>query len=72
VRRQAPVSALRYAGEVVGVPGMGLPGLLDPAPLRASLDRLIDWSAVHRNVRRGALDCVAVAASDAAVPLRAR
>jgi NTE family protein len=68
VRRQAPITALRYAGEVVGVPGMGLPGLLDPAPLRASLDRLIDWSAVHRNVRRGALDCVAVAASDAAVP----
>src|SRR4051812_2798698 len=56
VRRQAPVTAMRYAGEVVGVPGMGLPGLLDPAPLRASLDRLIDWAAVHRNVRRGALD----------------
>lgn len=64
----APLTALRYLGEVLGVPGVSLPGLLDPAPLRATVDRLIDWSAVHRNVRGGALDCVAVAASDASNP----
>jgi NTE family protein len=68
VRRQAPATMVRYAGEVVGVPGVSLRGLLDPSPLRASLDRLIDWSALHRNVRDGALDCVAVTASDAAIP----
>ncbi len=64
----APLTALRYLGDVLGVPGVRLPGLLDPAPLRATVDRLIDWSAVHRNVRDGALDCVAVAASDASNP----
>ena len=68
VRRQAPLTAVRYAGEVLGLPGLGLAGLLDPAPLRATLDRLIDWPALHRNVESGALDCVAVAACDAANP----
>lgn len=68
VRRQAPATVIRYAGEVAGVPGISLTGLLDPAPLRASLERLVDWPALHRNIRGGALECVAVAASDAAVP----
>lgn len=68
LRRQAPVIAARFAGEVLGLPGVGLPGLLDPEPLRATLDRLIDWSAVHRNVSNGAIDSVAVAACDAANP----
>lgn len=65
---QAPMTALRYLGDVLGVPGVRLPGLLDPAPLRGTIDRLIDWSAVHDNVRDGAVDCVAVAATDAANP----
>ncbi|MGH3624573.1 MAG: patatin-like phospholipase family protein [Sciscionella sp.] len=65
---RAPLTALRYAGEVFGVPGMHLPALLDPAPLRNSIDQLLDWSALHRNVREGALDCLAVGASPAANP----
>ncbi len=67
-RWQAPLTALRYAGEVLGVPGMRLPALLDPAPLRNSVHRLVDFSAVHRNVRDGTLDCLAVCASPAANP----
>ena len=65
---QAPLTALRYLGEVLGAPGVRLPGLLDPAPLRDSLDRLIDFSALHRNVRNGTLECLAVCASPAANP----
>lgn len=68
VFHQAPLTAVRYLGEVLGVPGIRLSSLLDPAPLRVTLDRLIDWPAVHRNVRGSALDCVAVAASDTANP----
>ncbi|MQA16583.1 MAG: patatin [Pseudonocardiaceae bacterium] len=65
-RWQAPWSAFGYVGEVLGLPGVCLPGFLDPAPLRGSLDRMLDWPAVHRNVRDGVLDCVAVVASHAA------
>jgi NTE family protein len=67
-RRQAPLTAFRYIGEVLGVPGMRLPRLLDPAPLRNLIHRLIDFSALHRNVRDGALECLAVCASPAANP----
>lgn len=67
-RRQAPWTIARYVGEVLGVPGMRLPALLDPAPLRNSINRLLDWPAVHDNVRDGVLDCLAVCASPAANP----
>lgn len=65
---QAPLTAMRYAGEVLGLPGWRLPGLLDPAPLRNLIHRLIDFPALHRNVRNGTLDCLAVCASPAANP----
>ncbi len=65
---QAPLTAFRYVGEFFGVPGMHLPALLDPAPLRESVDRLIDWPTLHRNVCEGAVDCLAVSASPAANP----
>jgi len=65
---QAPLTVFRYAGEILGLPGMHLPGLLDPAPLRTSINRMLDWPALHRNVREGALDCLAVGASPAANP----
>ncbi|MGI8675152.1 MAG: patatin-like phospholipase family protein, partial [Thermoleophilaceae bacterium] len=32
IRRGGPSTVLRYGGEVLGVPGMRLLGLLDPAP----------------------------------------
>ncbi len=65
---QAPLTAVRYTGEVLGLPGLRLPSLLDPAPLRNSIHRLIDFPALHRNVRNGSLDCLAVCASPAANP----
>ncbi|MDQ2726436.1 MAG: patatin-like phospholipase family protein [Actinomycetota bacterium] len=68
VRRQAPLIAARFAGEVLGLPGRGLLGLLDPEPLRATLDRLIDWAALHDNVSSGAVRSVALVACDAANP----
>lgn len=68
VGRQLPWTVVGYLGEVLGLPGLSLPGLLNSAPLRGSLDRLLDWTAVHRNVHDGALDSVAVVASHAALP----
>jgi NTE family protein len=63
---QAPKTALLYAGEVLGVPGATLRGLLDPAPLAGTLDEWIDWDALHRNVRDGTVDAVGVIATAAA------
>jgi NTE family protein len=63
--RQAPLSALRYAGEIVGLPGVRLPSLLDPKPFERNLDRWIDWDAVHRNVDDNVVESVATVATAA-------
>jgi len=61
--QQAPKTALLYAGEVLGLPGARLRGLLDPAPLKKTLDDWIDWRRLHRNVRDGTLEAVGVVAT---------
>jgi NTE family protein len=63
--RQAPLTALRYAGEILGVPGMRLPSLLDPRPFERNLDRWIDWDAVHRNVDDDVVEIVGTVATAA-------
>jgi len=63
--RQAPLAIVRYAGEILSLPGMRLPSLLDPRPLERNLKRWIDWDAVHKNVDADvneALACVATGA----------
>jgi NTE family protein len=63
---QASLTGLRYAGEVLGLPGVNLQGLLDPTPLGHTLERWIDWEALHDNVDRRRLDAVGVVATAAA------
>jgi NTE family protein len=63
--RQVPLTVLRYAGEVLSVPGVRLPSLLDPTPLQNNLARWIDWDALHRNVRAGSVGAVASVATAA-------
>jgi NTE family protein len=58
--RQVPLTVLRYAGEILSLPGVRLPSLLDPKPLETNLKQWIDWAAVHRNVREGVVDTVGV------------
>ena len=57
------LKALRFAGEALEVPGVRLRSLLDPSPLRDSLERWIDWMALHRNVKHGQLSAVCVVAT---------
>jgi NTE family protein len=57
--------AARYGAELAGVPGMALRALLDPGPLERTLDELIDWDGVHRNVAEGELEVAAVVATEA-------
>jgi NTE family protein len=63
--RQVPLTVVRYAGEILSVPGVRLPSLLDPTPLQNNLSRWIDWSALHRNARRGRVGAVATVATAA-------
>jgi NTE family protein len=63
--RQAPLTALRYAGEIIGLPGIRLPSLLDPRPFERNLDRWIDWDAVHRNVDEDVVEIVGTVATAA-------
>lgn len=51
--RQLPLSLLRYAGELLSVPGVRLPSLLDPTPLQHSLEDWMNWDDLHRNVTGG-------------------
>ena len=60
------LTVLRYVGDMLEVPGVRLSGLLDPAPLKASLERWVDWLALHRNVRERRVRAVSVVASSRA------
>jgi NTE family protein len=54
---------LRLIGHAFGVPGVGLASVLDPSPLRGSLERWIDWGQVGKNIRAGHADALCVIAT---------
>jgi len=49
---------------LAGLPGAGLPGLLDSSPLRGTLQRVVSFEQIARNVASGALSTAAVVATD--------
>ena len=61
--RQAPLTFIRYAGEIFSLPGVRLPSLLDPTPLAGNIRHWIDWPQVRRNVADGTVDTVAAVAT---------
>jgi NTE family protein len=63
--QQLPLTALRYAGELLSLPGIRVPSLLDPEPLERSLKRWMSWGDLHRNVAQGVVHVVAVVATAA-------
>jgi len=65
----APSTALRelsYIGGVLGVPGVQLKALLDTTPLTETVQRVIDFAQLHRNVEAGRVYATAVVATSAA------
>lgn len=54
---------LGAVGNVIGAPGLGVAGLLDPGPLAASLEQWIDWDGLERNVRAGRAKACVIATS---------
>src|SRR5919204_1604423 len=65
LRYQMPLTALRYAAELLSLPHVRLASLLDPRPLERNLRRWVSWEDLHRNVANGVVDAVAVTATAA-------
>lgn len=55
--------ALGAAAMLTGLPGPGLPALLDPSPLRSTLKRLVSFEQIQRNIKDGTLTAAAVIAT---------
>jgi NTE family protein len=62
---QLPLTALRYMGGLLSLPGVRVPSLLDPSPLARSLEGWMSWEDLHRNITDGLLQAVAVVATAA-------
>ena len=58
-----PLTVLQLLGDILDVPGVRLASVLDPRPMRKSLDRWVDWDALQRNVRDGQISAVCVVAT---------
>jgi NTE family protein len=58
-----PRTVLRLVGDMLEVPGVRLAGLLDPTPLRATLDKLVRWDDLAKNGREGVYDAVCLVAT---------
>src|SRR5271166_807158 len=54
---------LSAATMLAGLRGARVPELLDPSPLRGTLERLVAFERIARNVKDGALTAVAVVAT---------
>ncbi|MBR7743799.1 patatin-like phospholipase family protein [Phycicoccus sp. BSK3Z-2] len=61
--RQVPEVALRYTSETFGLSWFRLRGFVGTGPLAATLERSLDWDALHDNVDRGLVEVSAVTAT---------
>jgi NTE family protein len=57
----APWTALRWAGQLLRVPGVRLTSLLDTAPLQATARRIADWTQLRTNLDQGVAELAVVA-----------
>jgi hypothetical protein len=62
VSSSVPRHLVGWVGNLLAVRGVRPGGLLDPAPLRHTLDEAIDWSSIDRNVRDTTIQAVGVIA----------
>lgn len=56
----SPFLVARYLADVAGIAKAPVTSLLDPEPLRRTLEKLGRWDDLHSNVSEGVLDAVAV------------
>jgi NTE family protein len=65
VARSGIPLVLRYLGQMLAVPGVAAPSLLDNAPVWGNVKRWIDWHQLHRATRDGSVQSVAVVTTSA-------
>jgi len=65
VSLRALAKIVRYLGQFLGVPGIRIESLLDPAPLRDTVRRAVCFGQLERNLAAGALEQAAVVATSA-------
>jgi NTE family protein len=63
VSHAAAPLAVRFVGQMLGVPGVRVQGLLDNAPLPQHLARWADWDRLHSSVREGLVHAISVVAT---------
>ena len=61
--------ALRAAADALGIPGARAWSMLDPAPLRATLQARVPFAQIHRNVESGQISAAAVVATPSTTSL---
>ena len=61
-----PRTVFRLVGDMLEVPGVRLAGLMDPTPLRATLDKIVRWDDLAANGRAGAYEAVCLVATSLA------
>ena len=61
--RQVPEVLARYTSETLGLSYFRLRGLFGSQPLARTLEKSIDWEALHRNVEHGVIEAAAVTAT---------
>ena len=63
--KTGPLAAIQYVGQLLRVPGMRLPSLLDSRPLWRNVEQWVRWPQLHEGARSGTLDTLLVVATSA-------
>jgi NTE family protein len=63
--RQAPVTAVFGAAQMLGLPGMQLRSVLDNSPLHRNVERWVDWEGLRKGIDEGGVDALCAVATSA-------
>jgi NTE family protein len=63
--KTGPLAAIQYVGQLLRVPGLRLPSLLDSRPLWRNVEEWVRWPQLHEGARSGTLDTLLVVATSA-------
>lgn len=63
--RQAPVTAVFGAAQMLALPGMHLRSVLDNSPLHENVERWVDWEGLRHSIDEGGVDTLCAVATSA-------
>ena len=56
---------MTWWGQLLGVPGARLTGLVDTSPLARTAEQVLDWSQVRKNIDDASVECLALVTTSA-------